>query len=914
MKIKVLLILGLQLIAFNIFGQPAFTINGVSDRSIGTAFTITIPVESGYSYYVLLDGEPVASFTNFVVNKPDYHILSAYRTNLSSGVVTNRVIRFIVRSPERGNTEDGIPPWTPYPRIPSSSEEFNGGFLKVIAPSSFPAGYDIPVVVWVVNSNGLALRVNGEVKAERQNPIKIFRGVGSGFITASNGVAQLNYIPSIGGISTSKVINIENNVNWTVVSGVINGNVNWGENSRIYISTNLTISAGATLTIGAGTVVRVNYRTDITNNGAIVINGTVENPVIFIPNSPAQPWGGFIMRAGTGEITGTGVIFTGSGAIPNWFGTGGNPGSHRPEQALFFIGNNQRITLTDSAAIYLAGQLGHSVGGGILILNRFLMQRCTTGGEYTGASFNVNDSAFIECPDDTPNFVDGDNDALYIVSGTHGFTNTLFGWTKDDGVDSGGSGSGVLNYSNCWFESTFHEGNSLSGTGKMVYHYNTVFIGCGQGLEAGYDGPNGFMVGCLAVNNLVGGRFGDNYNWTYNGFLTASNSVLIYNYRDVWGMNWSDWTYRTNQMNIQNNWLTGSNAYHPTNFIWNPDLDRWRLAKFGAAGRPGIGVAVREVVLSWDSFTNGIPVGLSIFSTNDVKIDYVFESSSGQKESAVLVFKPGEVLKKVIPSQQIINSGEIFSFRLVNPVNCEITGIDAVYSSVSKSAVLIPQMSFWKYLDDGSDQGVAWRELNFDDSRWKSGRAELGFGDGNEVTVINKTNASGTQIITYYFRKVFIVDDPSIYDSVIVNLRRDDGGVVYINGVEVFRSNMTNAPGVPIRYNDFAGDQTGSETAFYSTNFSATLLRAGTNLAAVEIHQNSLTSSDISFELELIAIPKLRVRAAKLGSNIVINWDDRAATLEYAHNITGPWYQYSNTNRILIEPPVDRKFFRLRKP
>jgi hypothetical protein len=30
----------------------------------------------------------------------------------------------------------------------------------------------------------------------------------------------------------------------------------------------------------------------------------------------------------TGEITGTGVIFTGSGAVANWFGVNGNPGSH----------------------------------------------------------------------------------------------------------------------------------------------------------------------------------------------------------------------------------------------------------------------------------------------------------------------------------------------------------------------------------------------------------------------------------------------------------------------------------------------------------------------------------------------------------------------------------------------------------
>jgi hypothetical protein len=119
------------------------------------------------------------------------------------------------------------------------------------------------------------------------------------------------------------------------------------------------------------------------------------------------------------------------------------------------------VTLTDSSAIYLAGQLGHAYNGGTFNFTRFLMQRTTTGGEYTGASFTVNDSALIECPDATSNFVDGDNDGLYLVSGTHNFTNTLFGWTKDDGIDSGGDGVGRLHYEQCWFEATFHEGNSF---------------------------------------------------------------------------------------------------------------------------------------------------------------------------------------------------------------------------------------------------------------------------------------------------------------------------------------------------------------------------------------------------------------------------------------------------------------------
>src|SRR5439155_913020 len=44
---------------------------------------------------------------------------------------------------------------------------------------------------------------------------------------------------------------------------------------------------------------------------------------------------------------------------------------------------------------------------------------------------------------------------------------------------------------------------------------------------------------------------------------------------------------------------------------------------------------------------------------------------------------------------------------------------------------LIPVGSTWRYLDNGSNQGTAWRSVSFDDSAWKSGAAQLGYGDGD---------------------------------------------------------------------------------------------------------------------------------------------------------------------------------------
>src|SRR3954447_9577446 len=80
---------------------------------------------------------------------------------------------------------------------------------------------------------------------------------------------------------------------------------------------------------------------------------------------------------------------------------------------------------------------------------------------------------------------------------------------------------------------------------------------------------------------------------------------------------------------------------------------------------------------------------------------------------------------------------------------------------------LVPAGSAWKYLDTGIDQGTVWREPAFDDTAWASGVAQLGFGDGDEATVINHF-PNGVPIITAYFRKTFTIADHSVYSNLTV--------------------------------------------------------------------------------------------------------------------------------------------------
>ncbi|MFH1681986.1 MAG: metallophosphoesterase [Candidatus Eisenbacteria bacterium] len=191
---------------------------------------------------------------------------------------------------------------------------------------------------------------------------------------------------------------------------------------------------------------------------------------------------------------------------------------------------------------------------------------------------------------------------------------------------------------------------------------------------------------------------------------------------------------------------------------------------------------------------------------------------------------------------------------------------------VLAQTVLVPAGSTWKYLDDGSDQGTLWKEPLFDDGGWQEGPAQLGYGDGDEATVVGYGPDPNNKYITTYFRHAFEVADPSAYALLEIRLLRDDGAVAYLNGFEIVRSNM---PEGAIDYDTLASSTVGgdAEDEFFVYYAASSVLTAGTNHLAVEIHQRSVTSSDISLDLELIGweeLPSLVRKAPYLiynGSN-----------------------------------------------
>jgi hypothetical protein len=90
-----------------------------------------------------------------------------------------------------------------------------------------------------------------------------------------------------------------------------------------------------------------------------------------------------------------------------------------------------------------------------------------------------------------------------------------------------------------------------------------VYFDCGQGIEGGYDAPTSRVEHCFFTMNKSGLRHGDNYATfsQYNGTMTGTNNISIYNHRDLFGFNWDNsnsggWTNNYERFFASNNFVS----------------------------------------------------------------------------------------------------------------------------------------------------------------------------------------------------------------------------------------------------------------------------------------------------------------------------------------------------------------------
>ena len=179
--------------------------------------------------------------------------------------------------------------------------------------------------------------------------------------------------------------------------------------------------------------------------------------------------------------------------------------------------------------------------------------------------------------------------------------------------------------------------------------------------------------------------------------------------------------------------------------------------------------------------------------------------------------------------------------------------VAVTFSQPALGTALVSFGDVWKYLDDGSNLGGGWRARFFDDRNWSAGPGRLGYGGDGEVTVVSGGTNASVRNVTTYFRRQFVVADTSAYGGLLLRVRRDDGVAVYLNGIEIARDNL---PSGAVAWNTLASAtvDAANETTALEFRLDTSALLTGTNTLAVEIHQASIGSSDLGFDLALTGL------------------------------------------------------------
>ena len=195
----------------------------------------------------------------------------------------------------------------------------------------------------------------------------------------------------------------------------------------------------------------------------------------------------------------------------------------------------------------------------------------------------------------------------------------------------------------------------------------------------------------------------------------------------------------------------------------------------------------------------------------------------------------------------------------------------------------------WKYLDNGTSQDATdWNMPTAANAGWLTGVAPLGYGDPVATTVSFGTDENNKFATTYFYKDVD-VNPSALTEFVEFGLRRDDGVIVYVNGVEVYRDNM---PAEPTDFHTYASTTIGNadEKRYFTHKVPKTAFQTGVNRIAVEVHNADASSSDISFDLYIKNInPALTLNCEEdhIGCFTSIN-----PTAQLDHLIMAPEFRY----------------------
>lgn len=513
------------------------------------------------TYETVLNDNNITITEPYSVNEEGFYYLEI--TSKLDTHIRKDNYEFVILDLDRGEPEWGLKAWTPQNFTVStvSNEE-----VEIIYPEKYVENINMPFILKITENNELKPAYYTFSNSVNSSVLNLKRGIGSINLVPDNSANTVSFYIN------NRIINLPVELeepDWISLDETIDSSILINNNSRIYINKNITITKGVSVQVEAGTIIAVAEGINIINNGSLIVNGTNENPVVFTCINQDKFWGGIICHESGSEIMVNNAIFCQSG----YHNTGDYIYGHAQRQALFYM-ENSTLNIMNSYIIDNIGQILYPVNCNLYIDN-ILIQRAKTGGQINHSYISVNNSVFTDFPDDSYNYIDEDNDALYINASDADIQNSVFMFTRDDGIDSGGDLGGIINVSNCRFEAIFHEGMALSSRNSVQKEHNIInctFTNCGQGVELGFSSPNHIVNidSCYFNYNNIGIRYGDNYTSQVEGKMIVNNSYSVNNYdKDVWNMVRLIWQAKIDRLSFINTAVSMPVKDYPDLFVIN---------------------------------------------------------------------------------------------------------------------------------------------------------------------------------------------------------------------------------------------------------------------------------------------------------------------------------------------------------
>ncbi len=147
-----------------------------------------------------------------------------------------------------------------------------------------------------------------------------------------------------------------------------------------------------------------------------------------------------------------------------------------------------------------------------------------------------------------------------------------------------------------------------------------------------------------------------------------------------------------------------------------------------------------------------------------------------------------------------------------------------------------------RYMVPVAEPELGWFWPDIDDSGWQRGRFSLGYGDGDDTTIVPATTS-------LYIRTDFQVDNVADLRYALLHVDYDDGFVAYVNGAEIARANVDGLPpsfdSTSIDEHEAQMYQGGKPEMFFVPNI-AQFVRNGRNVLSIQVHNNDPASNDLS--------------------------------------------------------------------